>query len=162
VIVRPYEPADLDSCRRLWEELTEWHRRLYERPEIGGSGFDAHRERAGSDNLWVAELEGEVVGLAGLLVDGDRGEIEPVVVAAQRRGQGIGRRLVEEVVGEACRRGFRQLKVRPVARNEAALSFFQRAGFDALAHVELVRDLVPREHGDWREGERLAGVPFRV
>jgi len=162
VIVRPYEPADLHTCRALWEELTEWHRELYDRPEIGGPGFDAHLDRVGAENVWVADVDGEVVGLAGLIVEGDRGELEPVVVLCGYRRRGTGSRLVEMVVGEAQRRGLRQLKVRPVARNAAALEFFQRAGFDVLGHVELLRDLVPRELGDWRDGERLAGVQFRV
>jgi GNAT superfamily N-acetyltransferase len=160
--IRAYESRDLEACRRLWEELTEWHRELYGRPEISGPGSDAYLERVGAENVWVAESDGSIAGLAGLIVDGSRGEIEPVVVAAGHRGRGIGRALVEAVVAEARRRGLRQLKVRPVARNEAALAFFQRSGFDVLGHVDLLLDLVPRERGDWREGERLAGVRFRV
>jgi GNAT superfamily N-acetyltransferase len=164
--IRGYEASDLEACRALWIELTDWHRSLYDRPEIGGAdparAFDAHLERVGPENLWVAEADGVVAGLVGLIVDGERGELEPVIVDERHRRQGIGGRLVETVLQAARRRGVRQLRTRPVARNAAAIAFFHAAGFDVLGHVELLRDVVPRAHGDWREGERLAELPFRV
>lgn len=90
--VRSYEPRDLPACRGLWEELVQWHCELYGRAEIGGAGFDAHLERVGAENIWVAELDGQVVGFAGLIVRGCHGEVEPVVVARSNRRQGAGRR----------------------------------------------------------------------
>ena len=161
--VRRYEARDADACRLLWTELTEWHRRIYDRPSIGGedpaAAFDDH---AADAELWVAEEHGRVVGLAGLLLDGDRGEIEPVVVAEAARGAGVGRALVEAVVAACRTRGLRQLRVRPVARNAAAVAFFHGLGFDVIGRVDLLVDLVPRDEGPWADGERLAGRDFRV
>ena len=48
----------------------------------------------------MAELEGEVVGLAGL-IPGDEPELEPIVVAERQRQQGVGRLLVAAVVTAA-------------------------------------------------------------
>jgi hypothetical protein len=89
--IRPYQPGDLESCRALWVELTEWHRHIYQSPAIGGDEpglqFDEHLDRVGAEHLWVAEVDGRVVGLAGL-IPGDRAaELEPVVVSALHRRQ---------------------------------------------------------------------------
>jgi hypothetical protein len=36
VIIRKYLPIDKESCRKLWQELTEKHRQIYQDPSIGG------------------------------------------------------------------------------------------------------------------------------
>lgn len=88
VVVRDYAPADHAACRLLWAGLVEHHRRIYEDPSVGGDdpgdGFDGYlamRERVAS---WVAESDGQVVGLTGLLDHETSGEVEPVVVAGAR------------------------------------------------------------------------------
>lgn len=164
-IVRRYVAADLGACRSLWVELTETHRRLYDSPGIGGSNpglqFDEHLARVGADNLWVAEVEGRVVGLTGMIRGEGEAELEPLVVTEALRGRGIGTRLAEAVLAAARAAGLRSLSVRPVARNAAALQFFHARGFRALGYVELLMDLRsgPRP---WREGESLAARRFLV
>jgi hypothetical protein len=51
--------------------------------------------------------------------------------------------------------------VSPVARNAHAIGFFQRLGFTALGHVELLMDF-RRSAEYWRPGERIAGREFDV
>jgi GNAT superfamily N-acetyltransferase len=163
--VRDYAPADYSACRMLWVELTEHHRRIYEDPSIGGddpgSMFDdylAGPERVAS---WVADLDGRVVGLTGLLDRGTSGEVEPVVVTDRLRGRGVGRLLIERVVTEATARGYEYLAIRPVARNVSAIRRFYDAGFQSLGgHVDLTMDLAGRRHR-WLDGERLHGLDFR-
>ncbi|MDQ3874689.1 MAG: GNAT family N-acetyltransferase [Actinomycetota bacterium] len=166
VHVRAYESRDHDVCSALWEDLTEWHRMLYARHEIGeldaGREHDRHLARVGAQNIWVAEVDGVVAGFAALVVDGERGELEPVIVSAAHRRRGVGERLVAAVIAAARERGLRQLKVRPVARNTHAIRFFRWCGFDVLGHLDLLMDLVPREGGPWRAGERIANRDFRV
>ena len=115
-IIRNYVPRDLMACRQLWVALTQWHRDIYDSPNIGGDNpglaFDKHLHEVGADNIWVAEVEGEVVGLTGLILEGDEAELEPLVVLDQFRGLGIGRRLAETVIEQARKTGIRQLKVR--------------------------------------------------
>ena len=165
VAVRDYVSADYVACRMLWVELTEHHRRIYEDPSIGGNdpggGFDdylAMPERVAS---WVADLDGWVVGLTGLLDRGTSGEVEPVVVTDRLRSRGVGRLLVERVVTEAVARGYEYLAIRPVARNVSAIRRFYSAGFQALGgHIDLTMDLADRHHR-WLEGARLHGLDFR-
>ncbi|MEE9298139.1 MAG: GNAT family N-acetyltransferase [Acidimicrobiia bacterium] len=162
--VRPYEPGDLQACRDLWVELTEHHRLIYGVDSIGGddpgSQFDDHLAAVGPTRLWVAEHDGAVVGLTGLIVDGTSAEVEPVVVSKAARGRGFGVALVERVVAEARTLGIELLSVRPVARNTSALRFFHDAGFDVLGHIEAFMDL--NGERDWVPGETIAGREFRV
>jgi GNAT superfamily N-acetyltransferase len=165
VIVRDYAEADYRACRALWAELTEYHRRIYGDPSIGGddpgAGFDdylAMPQRMGS---WVAESDGRVIGLTGLLDRGKSGEVEPVVVAEAAREKGVGRRLIGRVADEALARGYEYLAIRPVARNVAAVRRFHAAGFRTLGgHVDLTMDLAERRL-EWLSGATLHGLDFR-
>jgi GNAT superfamily N-acetyltransferase len=161
--VRGYEPRDLEACRGLWVELTQWHRDIFDSPEIGGEdpgrAFDEHLGKVGGENIWVAEVDGRAVGLAGLIPDVF--ELEPIIVAGQHRGQGIGRLLAEAVISAAREGGARTIQVRPVARNVEGVRFFHDLGFDVLDQVQLSMDLVDRERDPWIPGERLADRDFR-
>jgi ribosomal protein S18 acetylase RimI-like enzyme len=165
VAIRRFEPGDLRACRRLWAELAEWHRVLYRDPTIGapdpGRLFDSHLEAVGPGHVWVAEADGELVGLAGMLSEGDTAELEPVAVTEAYRGRGVGRQLVDAVIAAARDEGAWRLSVRPTGRNAAAIRFFQSVGFGVLARVELQLDLDERDRG-WRSGEQVAGREFLV
>ncbi len=164
VTIRGYEPEDLEACRALWVELTQWHRDLYDSPGIGGEEpglkFDAHLATVGASHLWVADDAGTVVGLVGLMPAPDDGiEVEPVIVAASRRGEGIGRMLVQHVVAVAKEQGHGTLSVRVVARNAEAIDFYHDQGFAILGMIELMCDFRddPRP---WKAGETIANRDF--
>jgi len=164
VTIRPYRPADLESCRALWVELVQRHRHLYDDPSIGGKApglhFDRHLACVGPERVWVAEGEGKVLGMAALILDGDEAETDPIVVASTHRSQGIGQALLNRAVEEAKALGARYLHVRPVARNLAAISFYHRSGFRLLGRVELCMELQPSAPGTWKPGPELLGLSF--
>src|SRR5215469_12682314 len=165
VIVRDYADSDYGACRSLWAELTEHHRRIYGDSTIGGddpgAGFDGYLATSQRTGSWVAEVQGSVVGLTGLLDRGTSGEVEPVVVTDRLRSRGVGRLLIGRVVAEAVARGYEYLAIRPVARNVSAIRRFYGAGFQTLGgHVDLTMDLAGRRHR-WLDGERLHGLDFR-
>ena len=163
--IRPFEAEDTGACRALWGELTRAHRALYDDASIGGddpgSGFDAYLGEFAGARKWVADRGGSVIGFVGLIIRGRQGEIEPVVVSFDVRGQGIGRSLVETAVDAARAEGVDQLKASPVARNSHAIDFFHSLGFTALGHVDLLMD-ARHPPGYWRRGERIAGSDFDV
>ena len=95
-----------------------------------------HLARVGPECLWVAEHEGEVVGLVGLIVDEQGAEVEPIVVATTHRDKGIGRAVLHRMVEEARKLGVRYLSVKPVARNVEAISFYYDFGQGASTRLE--------------------------
>lgn len=145
IVIRNYEGSDLEQCRLLWIELTEYHRQIYGDPSIGGSDpgkfFDEHLTNVGSQNIWVLTKDGLVAGMAGLIVSGEEAEIEPVVVTQRYQDQGFGKTLVNYVIEQAKIRHVRVLSVRPVSRNKNAISFFYKIGFNKLGHIQMYIDL---------------------
>ncbi len=165
LITRDYAESDYPRCRSLWAELTEYHRRIYADPSIGGddpgAGFDTYLTTPQRAGFWVAELDGVIVGMTGLFERGTSGEVEPVVVTEAVRDRGIGHLLINRAVEEARARGYGYLAVRPVARNVAAIRRFHAAGFRTLGgHIDLTMDLAPRHH-DWATGASLHGLDFQ-
>src|SRR5437667_6895382 len=144
-VVRGFREDDRAACRALWGELTQTHRDLYDDQSIGGERdlgdyFDEHLQRVGRDRVWVAEVDGRVIGFTSLVIDAERpvGELEPIVVSREARGAGVGRLLAERVVSAARELGLRRLDVRPATRNDAAIAFFHDLGFDTLGQLELM------------------------
>src|SRR5262245_673055 len=80
----------------------------------------------------VAEVEGEIVGMAWVHVRGPVATIGPIAVAPRWQGRGIGRRLLERCVEHA---GPRVPQVRLVheSYNASSLGLYLRAGFRVVA-----------------------------
>jgi GNAT superfamily N-acetyltransferase len=144
--------------------MTERHRDIYEDPSIGGDApgleFDKHLSHVGPERVWVATYGEEIVGLVSLIQDGEQAEVEPIVVSSRHRSRGVGRELLKHAVEQAKRLGVLCLSVKPVARNEEAISFFYEAGFKILGHIQLFMWLGPSLPGQWRPGPELFGKPF--
>lgn len=164
-IIREYHEQDFESCRKLWEELTQRHRDIYFDPSIGGEdpgiAFERYLKRTDLAGIWVVERDGLVAGMAGLLVDEDEAQIEPIVIGSDFRSQGIGTLLLEKLKAEAQQRGAEFLSIRPVARNIEAIQCFYRAGFSLLGHIDMFIDLSNENDQDWLDGVTIHGNDFR-
>jgi GNAT superfamily N-acetyltransferase len=161
--VRPYRPADHNACRRLWAEFVEQQRALYDStPAAGpdpGAGFEEYLTRLDLSGMWVADDQG-VVGFVGLVLRGRGGSVDPVVVTARRRSEGIGRALLVHVTEQARRRGMRELSISPALRNLEAIHCLHAAGYDVLTNITLSLSL-ERRTGGYREGIELHERQFR-
>ena len=153
--VRSYRPADHGACRGLWAEFTEHHRELYDDPTLGGSdpgaAFEEYLTRLDLSGMWVAEDPGDgVVGLVGLILRGRGGEVDPVVVAHRRRGEGIGRMLLTHVGAQARQRGMRELSISPALRNVNAIHCLYAAGYNVVGRLTLTAELTGQRSGQDR------------
>jgi ribosomal protein S18 acetylase RimI-like enzyme len=117
------------EIRQLRDDEREWLADLMAE-RWGGEPF-VGRGRA----RWIAELtvlvasddEGERVGVASYVLEGDGAEL--VTLDALREGEGVGSALVSEVAGRARAAGARRLLVMTTNDNLRALRLYQRAGF---------------------------------
>jgi len=159
--IRKYQDQDREQCRALWRELTEWHREIYEDPNIGGEHpedqFDKHLTEVGPDQLWVAVHDSKVVGLVGLILKGEETEIEPLIVSKPYRNKGIGTKLIETVVSEARKKGLKCLNIGPVARNVSTMKFLYKRGFKNLGYITLFIDF---SNYPWKSGPEIFGCEF--
>jgi len=93
-------------------------------------------ERSETDATWVAEADGELVGLVGIHVsqvlayDGDAAKVSEIVVDDRYRRRGIGARLMEVAEGEARRRGCVVLFLTTAERRKDAHAFYRSLGFE--------------------------------
>ena len=159
--IRSYQETDRESCRDLWRELAEWHREIYSDPTIGGEHpedyFDKHLAKVGENRIWVALSGTSIIGFAGLVVDGEETEIEPIVIAKAFRRKGAGKKLVKTVIIEAQKLGARYLDVEPVVRNAEAIKFYYELGFFNIGKVQLFIDFSGKK---WPKGFKLHNRKF--
>ncbi len=160
---RRYSEQDYGACRELRVELTEHHREIYDDPTIGapdpGAGLDRYLADLGAGEFWVVERGGQVVGMSGLLLNGEDGEVEPIVVTRAARSSGIGERLLFHLIARARSHGLRYLSIRPVARNSGAIARFPASGFRMLGHLDMFLQLDEVERA-WQPGIAIHGMDF--
>jgi ribosomal protein S18 acetylase RimI-like enzyme len=90
---RSITPEDYETVRQFLVEVG-WQQRV-------GNPEQFRRMMEKTDRTVVAWDDSRIVGFARALCDGvSNGYISMVAVAAERRGQGIGRRLVEFLIGD--------------------------------------------------------------
>lgn len=161
VALRPAGPDDLDHVQwALWTAVS-WdpqrvlppYELVIEHPELARYHRDWMRP---GDLGVVAEAGGEVVGVAlcRLFTEKDHGrgyvdEDTPelaVAVVEERRGQGIGARLLEDLAAAARAAGFSRLSLSVDAENPAR-RLYERLGYRELSvdegGVRMLLDLQP-------------------
>ena len=126
VRIVPMTAAHLDALMRHEAEMfgTEaWTR----------AGYQAElADRRRRHYIAAEDADGELVGWAGVLVVGQTAEIMTVGVVPAARRAGIGRRLLDDLLTEAVRRGAAEVFLEVRVDNAAARRLYERAGFDAV------------------------------
>ncbi|WP_073446777.1 GNAT family N-acetyltransferase [Streptomyces yunnanensis] len=125
-VIRRYREADQDAVCDLWSRASR-----QAHPFIEGEG-EGERARVLREvylvqaENWVAERDGAVIGLLGLLCGGEDGgvEIGGLFVAPEAQGDGVGRELVEHA---ASRYGALTLEV--FEENARGRRFYAGLGF---------------------------------
>lgn len=129
VTVRDARLEDSPAIARLLDQLG------YPTDE-GGVAARLERLTIVGDRVFVADVDGRVVGLAHLQVspalerDRPSGKIGTLVVDAAHRGHGVGRALIAAVEDDAQLRGCGLLFLTTRETRDDAHAFYERVGFE--------------------------------
>jgi GNAT superfamily N-acetyltransferase len=127
--IRDAAPGDAEAVATLLTQLG-----YPSEPDAVEARLD--RLRVVGDRVVVAELEGNVVGVAHLQVspalerDRPAGKLGALVVDEAQRGHGIGRALVEAMEAEARLRGCELFFLTTSERREDAHAFYEDVGLE--------------------------------
>ena len=150
VIFRPLLPGDWPAVAEIYRQGIESGNATFETEVPDWESWDAARH---PDCRLVAELDGEVVGYAGLSPVSSRcvygGVCEVMIyIAASARGQGVGAKLLHHLVTETEGLGIWTLQAGIFPENEASIRVFRKAGFKVLG----TQERLGRFHdGRWRD-----------
>lgn len=129
--MRPAHPQDLDDV--MWLEHASFPTDAWSASQMSGELYSPY-----GYYVVVETVDGAaptVVGYAGLSsLPGDPvADVQTIAVAAERRGQHIGRALFEELLAEARRRAVREVFLEVRADNPVAQSMYTAFGFEHIA-----------------------------
>lgn len=134
--LRPHQPGDMGWIIRRQTQLYAseygWDGTFEAMlAEIAGkfvAKFDAK-----SDNCWIAERNGEIVGSVFLVRAGKtNGQLRMLYVEPAARSLGIGQRLVQECIEDARRKGYRKLMLWTNDILVSARKIYIAAGFQLV------------------------------
>lgn len=92
--------------------------------------IDRHYTVRGGRFWALTDPDGTVVGCCGLYpLDADRVELRKMYLRPDRRGCGLGRRLLEHAVAEARAAGFRRIELETASVLTDAIRLYRRYGF---------------------------------
>lgn len=138
LIVRDFVEADAAAFRDL--NLAWVEKYFTVEPEDRAQLDDAQThilDRGGA--ILIAELEGDVVGTAGLVPGHEAGVLELIKMSARSdvQGRGIGRALMDASVAKARAMGASKIWLETNTKLAAALALYRKAGFRELSGDEL-------------------------
>ncbi|TDB73644.1 ribosomal protein S18-alanine N-acetyltransferase [Micromonospora sp. KC721] len=78
------------------------------------------------------DADGALLGYAGLAVQPDEAWVQNIAVRRDAQRRGVGRALLEELLGEAARRGVRTVLLEVAADNAPAQRLYATYGFEPI------------------------------
>lgn len=131
LVVRPARAEDERALRAI--DLRSWPLGSYVVPPREGPFFT---DRTRVADVVVAEVDGAVAGYVKIVqtIPFDAHahvlEIQGIAVAPERRGQGVGRALLEAAAAHAREAGARKLALRVLSSNPGARALYLSSGFE--------------------------------
>jgi L-amino acid N-acyltransferase YncA len=149
VELRPLEPDDWASVAEIYWDGMRDGLATFETEVPSWETWDAAHLR---DHRLVATLLGEVVGWAALSPASKRrcylGVAEnSVYVAREAQGLGIGRKLLDALIGNAEAAGIWTIQTSIFPENRASLALHERCGFRVVGS----RERIGKRDGVWRD-----------
>jgi ribosomal protein S18 acetylase RimI-like enzyme len=124
--IRQAGVADAAALAELWRAAG-----LDDRPADAVAGELADMAARNPELLLAAtDDDGRVVGSVIAGFDGRRGWVNRLAVAAERRGEGIARRLMDRVEAELAAKGCRKVNLMVRRDNARVVAFYRQRGFE--------------------------------
>ena len=100
-------------------------------PEDAWSATSMASELDASHTYYLGVFDPELIGYAGLSTSSGSfsSDIQTIGIALERRGQGLGRKLMQQLIAKAKELGSEQLMLEVRADNQAAISLYLDLGF---------------------------------
>jgi ribosomal protein S18 acetylase RimI-like enzyme len=148
--VRRIEPADRDALERFLATIPDADR-TFLKEDVGDPDVIAAWVRPGDTRSIAVGKDGDVAGYVAVVPlhgwSSHVGEVR-LVVAPDRRGQGVGRLLARHAVLDALALDLAKLVVEVIADQEALVAMFRELGFEPEA---LLTDQVRVRSGELRD-----------
>lgn len=131
--IRRAVPSDVPGIAPLFDLYRQFYGKPPD-PALAASFLD-ERLRLGESAIFVAESEGRALGFVQLYPSFSSVSAFPLwvlndlFVAAEARGMGVGRALMEEARAHAIRTGARRLTLETVAENTRAWKLYESLGY---------------------------------
>lgn len=136
-LVRVTTAGQIELCEMYWREYGDWAVEEYLRltGEVVEPDHEAFHDElpmmlADRGRLYLAELEGEPVATGAIKpLDATSGEVKRMYVLPHARGQGISRRMLTQLLGDAAEIGYPRVRLDTLSFMTAAQALYRSVGF---------------------------------
>lgn len=135
VRIRAATNLDVESVKRLvFATLREYG--LQPDPESTDADLsdieESYFKRGGMFEV-IEDAEGRLLGTAGIYpLDAETCELRKMYFAQKLRGRGLGRHMLERMLNNARRLGFKRMRLETASVLEAAIRLYTRSGFKPI------------------------------
>lgn len=130
--IRLYTKADLDVVADMWNAAFPG-----DAPRELADQSISEKERYQPGLVFVAELEGQVVGTTIAGYDGYRGWLNGVAVHPDHQRKGIASKLVQHAIVKLKALGCLKVNLQIRDGNEAVVAFYETLGFEVEQRVSM-------------------------
>jgi putative acetyltransferase len=141
MVIRQVEKQDEPHLAALIRTVFEEHKA----PTVGTVYSDPTTDhlydlfQADRAILWVAAVNGELVGCCGVYptegLPKDTAELVKFYILSKARGIGIGKQLMEKAISSAMEFGYRNIYLESMPEFAKAVSMYTKLGFKMLDHA---------------------------
>lgn len=119
ISIRPLETTDIETVLALEVES---------QPQPWTEGIFNEELSAENRTYVVAEDDG-IIGFGGVMIIGDEAHVNNLLVAPKRRGEGVGKELMVELMQAAVVEGAKHMTLEVRSQNVAARALYAGLGF---------------------------------
>jgi ribosomal protein S18 acetylase RimI-like enzyme len=153
-IIRRFDQlADTPQVIALWRQVLN-----YSSPHNAPQLAIDKKVAAGDGLLFVAEVDGKIVGTVMAGYDGHRGWLYSLAVLPEYRKQSIGSRLVKHAEKHLVELGCPKINLQIMKGNEQVEAFYHKLGYETEPRISMGKKIISNVPADDRNA-RPPGAP---